>query len=84
MNGELSTRTRMAQAVARGWCSERNSNKVLDVDLANAITDEVTRVVEEVYIDALIWASASDDFASDGKARVGYEKTIRPLIGSER
>jgi hypothetical protein len=29
------------QAVARGWCSPKNSDKVMDVDLAEAITIEV-------------------------------------------
>jgi hypothetical protein len=29
------------QAVARGWCSPKNSDKVMDVDLAEAIAIEV-------------------------------------------
>ncbi len=29
---------------------------------------------------ALIWCSGSSDFAIDGQARVGFEKTIIPLI----
>ncbi len=29
---------------------------------------------------ALIWCSGSDDFAAGGQARVGFEKTIIPLI----
>ena len=29
------------QAVARGWCSEKNSHKTMDTDLAMAITEEV-------------------------------------------
>ena len=31
----------VAQAVARGWCSEKNSSKTMDSDLAMAITEEV-------------------------------------------
>ena len=28
-------------AVARGWCSKKNENKTMDIDLAEAITTEV-------------------------------------------
>jgi hypothetical protein len=31
------------QAVARGWCHDANSSKVMDVDLANAIVEEVVK-----------------------------------------
>ena len=31
------------QAVARGWCHPKNAHKVMDVDLAKAITAEVVK-----------------------------------------
>ena len=35
------------QAVARGWCHEQNKFKDLDVDLVNAIADEVSEYIED-------------------------------------
>ena len=32
------------QAVARGWCSEKNSQKTMDPDLAIAITEEIMEI----------------------------------------
>lgn len=32
------------QAVARGWCSTKNENKTMDVDLALAITEEILAI----------------------------------------
>ena len=34
----------IAGAVARGWCHKPNVYKTMDVDLATAITDEVSRI----------------------------------------
>lgn len=34
-------------AVARGWCSPKNSNKVMDADLAEAITQEVIKLIKD-------------------------------------
>jgi hypothetical protein len=34
------------QAVARGWCSPKNENKVMDADLAEAIAIEVFTLPE--------------------------------------
>ncbi|KKL62116.1 hypothetical protein LCGC14_2188450 [marine sediment metagenome] len=31
-------------AVARGWCSKKNENKVMDPDLVEAITDEIMKL----------------------------------------
>jgi hypothetical protein len=31
------------QAVARGWCDPRNAHKEMDVDLADAISEEVVK-----------------------------------------
>jgi hypothetical protein len=33
----------VAEAVARGWCHEKNADKVMDVDLADAIIAEVVK-----------------------------------------
>jgi hypothetical protein len=40
------TRDKVLAAVARGWCAPVNENKVMDTDLAIAITDEVTRAID--------------------------------------
>ena len=39
-------------AVARGWCSEKNEHKEMDVDLANAIVDEVLKVLKPILKDS--------------------------------
>lgn len=39
----MSLEEQVRQAVARGWCDPRNSHKEMDVDLADAITDEIVR-----------------------------------------
>ncbi len=39
------SKVNIAGAVARGWCSPKNSSKEMDADLAQAITDEVDKVV---------------------------------------
>jgi hypothetical protein len=36
------------QAVARGWCSNRNANKEMDADLILDISDEVMKMLAEV------------------------------------
>jgi hypothetical protein len=33
-------------AVARGWCHPKNSAKVMDTDLAEAISEEVYKLLE--------------------------------------
>lgn len=38
------------QAVASGWCTEKNSSKTMDVDLAMAITDEILKMPREVAL----------------------------------
>lgn len=35
----------LRRAVARGWCSPNNSSKIMDVDLAEAITQEVAKAI---------------------------------------
>jgi hypothetical protein len=42
----MMTLTEIREAVARGWCAPANSKKVMDVDLASAIADEVWAEVE--------------------------------------
>ena len=44
------TREEALQAVARGWCSEKNSGKIVDVDLAEAITDEILLELDKVVL----------------------------------
>ena len=37
----------IAGAVARGWCSEKNSMKVMDSDLAWAIVEEIKAILRK-------------------------------------
>jgi hypothetical protein len=37
------TRYTVMQAVARGWCHPSNAGKEMDVDLTQAITDEIMK-----------------------------------------
>jgi len=39
------TREQILQAVARGWCSKENENKIVDPILGEAITDEVCKAL---------------------------------------
>ena len=39
-------KTKIMEAVARGWCSEENKHKVMDEELVNAIVKEVLLVFE--------------------------------------
>jgi hypothetical protein len=41
-------KTALLQAVARGWCHDKNRHKEMDPDLARAIVDEVSKVLEVV------------------------------------
>jgi hypothetical protein len=34
-------------AIARGWCSEKNSSKTMDSDLAMAIADEIKAILRK-------------------------------------
>lgn len=34
-------------AIARGWCSDKNSHKTMDSDLAYAIYDELEKLFKE-------------------------------------
>lgn len=38
-------------AIARGWCHPKNSHKVMDVDLANAIASEIEKSLKEDLVD---------------------------------
>jgi hypothetical protein len=38
----------LSGAVARGWCTKENENKEMDVTLAEAITNEVIKTIEEI------------------------------------
>ena len=41
---KMEKREEVMQAVARGWCHSENEKKVMDVDLALAITDEILAI----------------------------------------
>lgn len=45
------------------------------------------RAEVELWVDAVIWMSAADDFQVGGRARAGYERSVAPLlaaVGHER
>lgn len=47
--GECVNREELLGAIARGWCSEKNSHKTMDSDLAVAIFDEVERQIKQHF-----------------------------------
>jgi len=46
---ECINREELLGAIARGWCSEKNSRKTMDSDLALAIFDEIERQIKEHF-----------------------------------
>ena len=46
---ECVNREALLGAIARGWCSETNSHKTMDPDLAVAIFDEVERQIRQHF-----------------------------------
>ena len=46
---ECINREELLGAIARGWCSEKNSHKTMDPDLAVAIFDEVERQIKQHF-----------------------------------
>jgi hypothetical protein len=46
---ECVNREELLGAIARGWCSEKNSHKTMDSDLALAIFDEVEKQIRQQF-----------------------------------
>jgi hypothetical protein len=46
---ECINREALLGAIARGWCSEKNSHKTMDSDLAVAIFDEVEQHIRQQF-----------------------------------
>ena len=46
---ECINREELLGAIARGWCSEKNSHKTMDPDLALAIFDEVEQQIKQQF-----------------------------------
>lgn len=46
---ECVNREALLGAIARGWCSEKNSHKTMDSDLAVAIYDEVEQQIRQQF-----------------------------------
>ena len=46
---ECVNREELLGAIARGWCSEKNSHKTMDSDLALAIFDEVEQQIRQQF-----------------------------------
>lgn len=47
---ECINREQLLGAIARGWCSEKNSHKTMDPDLALAIFDEVEQQIKQQFV----------------------------------
>lgn len=63
------------QKAAQAWCGEKTSCIEMNTELAV----EFARILD-LYIDALIWCSGSDDFAKGGKAENGWKKVAERLL----
>jgi hypothetical protein len=62
------------QAIARGWCHEKNSHKEMDSDLAKAICEEVLSMgLTKSYLGSL-------DFACAEAYRCGHEAGVKEGI----
>ena len=46
---ECASREELLGAIARGWCSEKNSHKTMNSDLALAIFDEVEQQIKRHF-----------------------------------
>ena len=46
---ECANREALLGAIARGWCSEKNSHKIMDSDLAVAIFDQVEQQIRQQF-----------------------------------
>ena len=46
---ECVNREELLGAIARGWCSEKNSHKTMDPDLALAIFDQVEQQIRQPF-----------------------------------
>ena len=46
---ECVNREQLLGAIARGWCSEKNSHKTMDPDLALAIFDQVEQQIRQPF-----------------------------------
>ena len=46
---ECVNREALLGAIARGWCSEKNSHKIMDSDLAVAIFDQVEQQIRRQF-----------------------------------
>jgi len=46
---ECVNREALLGAIARGWCSEKNSHKTMDPDLALAIFDQVEQQIRQQF-----------------------------------
>ena len=73
----------ITQAIARGWCSPKNSHKILDVDLAVAIADEIMAALtpaDDVERDAARWRFVAE---SEALAVCDYDGRWIPIGDSE-
>ena len=68
------------------WLVDLDKDELIELAekaLQSAHEEEVREVIEK-YKEALIWCSGAEDFQyPDGKARVGWEKIVQPLLKKE-
>ena len=66
----------VTQAIARGWCSPKNSHKILDVDLAVAIADEIMAALTPA--DDVVRDAARYQWLRENVHREYARKSINP------
>ena len=57
------------EAVARGWCHPKNENKIVDVDLAEAIRDEINEL-RRSDIEPKLGCATTGQLLAEIKARI--------------
>ena len=57
------------EAVARGWCHSKNENKIVDVDLAEAISDEINEL-RRSDIEPKLGCATTGQLLAEIKARI--------------
>ena len=74
-------------AVARGWCDPKNSSKVMDTDLAEAISQEVHKIFiadKEPYLGCATTRQLIDELAAraDVSQAIGENWPLYRTVGT--
>ena len=82
-------RTTILEAVARGWCTKENENKVVDTELGEAITDEVVAALatpaelvesHDIVCAYCVYGPADDDKHPCSECYGGTHFEGRPVV----